>query len=172
MSKVWKDGNLASKIFIFVDYKRSLGLCDMECCNVMRYFSYKCDDLGIQNAPMNRKGPYQRQGQWAGSTLHTSDGLEGILSQEKWNKIENIYRKVANMLSTAGKLLRKDLILHQGFLLYYTRTNMVLNPHLKGLQLTVDYCRPYRDSKGWKLQSKKLLGDMYDRKILDWEEEA
>ena len=36
----------------------------------------------------------------------------------------------------------------------------VLNPHVKGLQLTLDQCKPYRYSEGWKLRDKELLGEM------------
>ena len=67
---------------------------------------------------------------------------------EKWEKKKYILREVADMLSSAGKLRRKDLLLYRGFLVYCTRTYMVINPHLKWLHTTVYSWIPYRDGQG------------------------
>ena len=92
VSKVRKDGNVASELFIYVDDVRSLGWCDWDCWNTTRCFASRCNHLGLQDATRKRKGPYQIQGRWEGSTMHTVDGLEGVLYQEKWDKIIRILR--------------------------------------------------------------------------------
>ena len=113
---------MVSEVFIYVYDVRSLVWCDRECWNVTRCFTYKCRYLGIHDAPIKIQGPYQIQGPWLGSTLHTSDDLEVMLSQEKWYKMKGILKEVVDILSSAGKLQIKGLLSHQIFLVYCTRT--------------------------------------------------
>ena len=88
VSKVSKDVNVANKVFIYVDEVSSLIWCDRECWNVTRCFASKFNYLGIQYAPRKRKGLDQIKGPWEGSTINTSDGLEGMLYHESWEKME------------------------------------------------------------------------------------
>ena len=92
LSKVRKDGNVESEVFIYVDDVLSMEWCNRECWNATRCFTLRCIYLGIQYAPRKRKGPYHRQGLWAGSKPHTSYGLEGMLYQEKWDNMKRMLR--------------------------------------------------------------------------------
>ena len=42
---------------------------------------------------------------------------------------------------------------------------------MKGMHPMVYSWRPYRDVEGCKLQSKDIWGAIYDREIIDWENE-
>ena len=65
---------------------------------------------------------------------------------------------MADTLSRAGNIRKKDLLSHWGFLVYSTMTYRVLNSHLKEFHLTVGTWIPHKDSKGRKLQGKKCWG--------------
>ena len=130
VSKVSKDGNVASEVFMYLDDVWLLGWCDRECWNATKLFDSKCNYLGIQDAPRKSKEPYQIQGSWVGSIIHKSYGLEGILSREKWDKMKGILRELAENLSNAGKLRIKDLLSQWGLLVYCARKYIVLKPHL------------------------------------------
>ncbi len=45
----------------------------------------------------------------------------------------------------------KQLLSDRGFLVYITQTYPAMVPYMKGIHLTVDSWRPYRDEEGWKL---------------------
>jgi hypothetical protein len=55
--------------------------------------------------------------------------------------------------SRDGSLDFKSLESKRGFLIYVTRTYPSMVPYLKGMHLTLDSWRPYRDADGWKLPS-------------------
>ena len=52
----------------------------------------------------------QRQGPWVSYKLCTEDGLEGVIYQEKWDNTKGILRGLSDTLSSAIKILRKDLL--------------------------------------------------------------
>ena len=85
-----------------------------------------------------KKEPYQRQVLLEGSIIHTAEGLEGILSQYKCYKMKSILRELLDMLNrNTRKLPRKGLLSNCRLLVYCTSMYGVLNPNLKGLNLTV-----------------------------------
>ena len=43
-----------------------------------------------------------------------------------------------------------------GFLVYVSRTYKDITPYLKGVHLTLESWRPYRDEEGWRLQVESL----------------
>ena len=70
VNKVRKGGNVEIKVFIYLDDVRLLGWCNRRCWNSTRFFDYKCNYIGIQDAPRKIKRPDQIQGTWLDSTLH------------------------------------------------------------------------------------------------------
>ena len=57
-----------------------------------------------------------------------------------------ILMKLVEMLNyNVRKIPRKYILSHSELLVYFTSTYIVLNPHLKGLHITVDLWIPYQD---------------------------
>ena len=68
VSKVRKDGNVVSKLFIYVDDVRSPRWCNREYWNATRCFASKRNYLGIQYVPRKRKDQIRYRGH--GRVLH------------------------------------------------------------------------------------------------------
>jgi len=71
----------------------------------------------------------------------------------KYN-LQNLAKWSARLLETAPKLLHKELLSDQGFLVYVTRTYPAMVPYLKGFHLTIELWCGGRDADGWKLKGE------------------
>lgn len=97
VAKIRGDGSLDSDIFLYVDDVRSTRDTEIDCHQASRQFGSKCNYLGIQDAQQKRKPPDQEQGPWAGSQLHTMNGVEAMLPQEKWEKLKAMVARIEEM---------------------------------------------------------------------------
>ena len=157
VSKVRGDGVIASDVFLYADDVRHTGDTEEDCWRGARRFMSMCNYLGIQDAPRKRKAPDQDQGPWAGTEVHTSTGLEGMLPEGKWTKLKQQIERLAEMhAEDPDNMDRKELESMRGFMIYCCRTYRNMNPYLKGVHLTIDSWRDYRDNEGWKLRGKAL----------------
>lgn len=79
VAKVRGNGTLASDVFLYVANVRSSGDTKEDCHQALRRFGSKCNHLSIQDAPQKHKPLDQEQGPWAGSQIHTVNGVEAML---------------------------------------------------------------------------------------------
>lgn len=145
-------GRNAGDMVTYVDDVRptaaTFGLCLRLCHRVGSILGY----LGIQDAARKRVPPSQRAGAWTGSVVHTDNDMVVVLcTQEKWDKARSVVLEIQRVLrEDQGNFDYKTLEQQRGFLVYVSRTYPLLVPYLKGIHLTLDSWRPYRDKEGWK----------------------
>ncbi len=72
------DQHIAMDLFIYVDDCRTTGFSFEETWRVARHVASTFNHLGIQDAPRKHRGPSQEPGAWAGSIVHTSEGIVTI----------------------------------------------------------------------------------------------
>ena len=91
-------------------------------------------------------------GPWAGTVTNTEEFL-----QDRWDKN---WRLIAELMvmEREGRygMLRSRMESIIGFLVYFSRTYKDITPYLKGVHLTLESWRPYRDEEGWRLQVESL----------------
>ena len=67
---------------------------------------------------------------------------------------------ILRLLELVGRnpqaLPREELEIIQRFLVYVSRTYVHFKPYLKGLHLSIESWKEFRDREGGKLQGKKL----------------
>jgi hypothetical protein len=167
VAKIRVDGTLASEVFIYVDDARIVGETSERCWDATRRFASYCNSVGIQDAPRKRHGPSQTPEPWAGTVTHTDNGeVVGLVSQAKWDKAKAHIKEMRKMYESDPKRMpRGRLESIRGFLIYVFRTYRSANVYLKGLHLTIDSWRPFRDLEGWKLAGRELLVAQEDGKI-------
>ena len=111
--------NIYSEVFVYVDDVRLLGWCNRECWNAIRYFDSRCRYISIKYTLRKIKGPDHRQGPWKGSIIHTTYGMKGMISQDKWDMTKKTSRELFEMLNhNACKISRTELLSHCGFIVY------------------------------------------------------
>jgi hypothetical protein len=112
--------------------------------------------LEIQVSSRKTRPPSQSPGAWAGTVAVTGDKGVGVhVSQEKWNKAQQLVASLLAILSTDPDMDRRALESARGFFIHLQRTYPALSPFLKGIHLTVDGWREGRDSNKWKQPSFK-----------------
>ena len=76
----------------------------------------------------------------------TTEGVCGIVSQDWLNKVKRLIQELVDMEDKWERWLdRAKIESIRGFLLYVARIYWDMNPYLKGLHLTLDSCRPFKD---------------------------
>eukprot|EP00980_Cylindrotheca_fusiformis_P026387 scaffold16048_cov85-Cylindrotheca_fusiformis.AAC.1 len=153
------DGEIACDLFIYVDDGRVTAPSEDECWKATRQAASVLNDLGIQEAARKRRWGSRKPGAWAGSIVEAQDdGVYVTVDQEKWTKSRRYMGEILNELQTSGdhSLDFKQLEKKRGFLIYVTRTYPSMVPYLKGIHLTLDGWRRFRDEDGWKLPSKRI----------------
>jgi hypothetical protein len=77
------EGHIASEIYIYVDDGKVTGVDLLRCWYAARQFASVCSRLGIQDASRKRTEPSLTPGPWAGSVLHTRDGLTALVTENQ-----------------------------------------------------------------------------------------
>ena len=111
----------------------------------------RLNHLGLQHAARKLRELMQDAGAWAGSVVHTSDGVYLLVSMKRWEKTKFILDELASELNEQGSLDYKNLLSRRGFLIYVARTYVAMKPYLKGIHQTVDSWRGNQGKDGWKL---------------------
>ena len=144
---------IANDLVIYVDDARTSAPNYHECRQVSRRVASIANHLGLQDAARKRRDPSTNPGPWAGSIVHTDGNhVEVSVSQERWNKAKTIISWInASLLKEDGLIEFKTLESYRGFLIYISRTYPSITPYLKGIHLTLDSWRPWRDDEAWKL---------------------
>jgi hypothetical protein len=163
ISKRRKDGTMAGDVFIYIDDLRPVNDTEKSCWDACQKAATKVNYLGIQSAPRKRRPPSQEGGAWAGSLVHTTEGMVVVLvSEEKWQKTRDKVRWIREALDKEGGVDRKELERHRGFLVYVSRTYTNMVPFLKGIHLLLDSWREDRNEEGWKFSSSEMRAAMED----------
>jgi hypothetical protein len=166
--KVRSDGVLASDFSIYVDDVRTMGNTVEDERLASRAVASILNSLGLQDAARKRRDGSQTPGAWAGSIVHTSDGVVSIsVSQERWDKAKVILAWVNNHLQSGSDIPFKPLESHRGCLIYIVRTYPAINPYLKGIHLTLDSWRPWRKDDGWRMTLAEIREALHDNPDFD-----
>eukprot|EP00980_Cylindrotheca_fusiformis_P024767 scaffold12423_cov140-Cylindrotheca_fusiformis.AAC.1 len=148
------DGEIACDLFIYVDDGRVTAPTEDECWKATRQAASILNELDIQEAARKRRWGSRKPGAWAGSIVETMEsGVYVMVDQEKWSKSRRYIGEILHELQSSkeGSLDFKALEKKRGFLIYVTRTYPSMVPYLKGIHLTLDGWRSFRDEDGWKL---------------------
>ena len=96
---------------------------------------------------------------------HTKEGVCGLVSHDRWDKVKRLIQVLVDMEDKEEAGLDRDKMESTGlFLVYVDRKYRDMNPYLKGLHLTVDIWKPFRDNEGYKIQGKQLkLAEMDEK---------
>ena len=98
------------------------------------------------------QGPSQELISWSGMVTHTTEGVCGLVSQYRWDKVKISIRDLVNMYGTEeGGLEKSKMELIRGFLVDVARTYQYMNPKLKGFHLNLESWMPFKYYKGWKM---------------------
>ena len=105
-----------------------------------------CSWLGIQDVSRKVQPPSHAQGTWAGTIINTEGGLHGLVYQERWDKTQRLIAEPVGVEREGlYEILRARIECISGFLVYVFSTYRDMNPYFKGVHLTLDIWRPYRD---------------------------
>lgn len=170
-----EDGEIACDLFIYVDDGRVTAPTHKESAQATRQAASILNSLGIQEAARKRRWGSRRAGAWAGSVVQTTeDEVMVMVDEEKWAKTKRYIGEVLTELrdSKDGRLDFKELERKRGFLIYVTRTYPSMVPYLKGLHLTLDGWRKFRDDDGWKMTVKQVRNLAREGKIQLTESDA
>jgi len=128
-----------------------------ECRAASRCTASTLNALGIQDAPHKRREPSMTPGAWAGSIVASNDDSVALLvSQERWETAQKLIEWIYNSIASSPQIEFKTLESYQGYLIYLCRTYSSINPHLKGIHLTLDSWRPWRREDGWKMTISEM----------------
>lgn len=163
--KVRKDGTMASDLFIYMDDFRATGPSKRECWQGSQQIGSRLSWFGLQNASSKRTEASQTPEAWAGTVIHTDgENVMLLVSQEKWEKTQRWIQWLSSYTEVGEPLPHKELERCRGFLIYVSRTYKPFVPYLRGLHLTLESWRDFRDKDGWKLVDKEIQMLMAGRK--------
>ena len=128
--KIRIDGHIASEVYIYVDDGRIIGHSEISCWEAAKRFCAICNSLGIQDASRKRTAPSRTPGPWAGTVIHTKDGVVATVTEEKWKKTRGLVEELRDMVDD-GSMPHKRLECIRGFLIYVARTYKWMTPYLK-----------------------------------------
>jgi hypothetical protein len=162
ISKMRKDGLIASDIFTFVDDERVSGATRELSWQAGHRLAYIQAYLGVQDAARKLREADKRGGAWAGFVVHTNPdvGVCVLTTEEKWLKFKGIIEKWLNRLESGEQQLNhKELQKDRGFCVHVCHNYPGMKPFLKGFHLSLEMWRGNRDAEGWKLPVKRVRVD-------------
>jgi len=144
-------------MFIYMDDFSTTGPSQEECWQGAEQVGSRLSWFGFQNASKKRTEASQLQGPWAGTILHT-DGVDvmALVDQKKWEKTQNWVAWLQSYTEEGKPLPHKELERCRGFLIYVSRTYKAMIPYLRGLYLTLESWRDWRNEDGWKLPLREI----------------
>ena len=154
--KVRKDGSIAADVHTYIDDLRISAPTMAILWKACQQIASRLNHLGMQHAARKLRELMQDPGAWAGSVVHTSEGVHVLISLERWEKTKTILASIKVELSESGTLHFKNLESWRGYLIYVARTYPAMRPYLKGLHQTLDSWRANRGKDGWKLSYREL----------------
>ena len=168
--KMRHDGHIACEVYIYVDDGRIVGWSEVLCWEAARRLCSILVKLGIQDASRKRTSPSMTPGPWAGSVVHTSDGVVMTVTTVKWEKTRDMICRLEEM-EMDNKFPHTELTRIRGFLIYVARTYLWMTPYLKGLHLTIDHWRAHRDKDGYKIPIKQRVPKpIRTRDAMEWDQ--
>lgn len=148
---------VAADLYTFVDDLRPTGSSNAEAWLAGRRAASVLNWLGIQDAPRKRRDSRQDPGAWAGCVLRTEDGVQALVSDDKWTKMRAQIAELEQLLEVAPDAIpRKRLEQIRGFMNYVAQTYRYLIPYLNGLHMTIDGWRLGRDDEGYRLPVREV----------------
>jgi hypothetical protein len=161
--KIRKEGEIAGDLFTYIDDLRPTCPTEDECWAASHQVGSRLTWLGIQDAPRKKRRASQRPGAWAGSVIHTDNGMVTVLvSDSKWAKTKKWLKWLKDELEVSEYIDFKELERCRGFLIYVSRTYKPFIPYLRGIHKTIDSWRPFRDQDGWKLTMTEIEAAIED----------
>ena len=156
--RVREDGvTFAADLFTYIDDLRPTAPTEAECWKAGHQIGCQLTWHGIQDAARKRRKPSRTPGAWAGTIIHTVDGAVTVLvSQEKWDKTKLWIHWLKDLVDKGEEISHNTLQKCRGFLIYVSRTYRPMIPFLRGIHMTIDSWRPFRDEDGWKLKSAEI----------------
>ena len=151
------NGSIADNLFVYVYNGRPIGTTDEVCWEESRKWGSKRSWMGIQYASRKVHDPSQEPRPWEGTATHTKEGVFGLVSQYRWDKVKRLVQVLVDTEDKEeGGLEKAKMVSIRELLVYVARTYRDMNPYLKGFYLTIYSWRPFRENKGWIMQGEKL----------------
>ena len=86
------NGIIAADLFVYVYNGQPIEPTEKICCEDLNKWGSTRSWLGIQDAPRKFQGPSQEPGPWVGTVAHTTEGVCGLVSQDRWDKVKRLIR--------------------------------------------------------------------------------
>ena len=100
--KIWRDGHLATELYIYVDDGPASVFCREICWAAARRFAALCSNYGVQDKASKRTFLTPTPGPWAGTVSRTDQReVEGLVSQKKWVKTKALIRELERIVQKA-----------------------------------------------------------------------
>jgi hypothetical protein len=103
-------------------------------------------------------------GDWLGTITRAGcvvkideSGVYVMVTKERWEKTQRHVLRLRELVEAGTLLPHRELESMRGFLVCISRTYPAMTTFLKGLNLTIDVCRPDRDEEGWQLNNNAGL---------------
>ena len=151
MSKLWGGvQELGADFTTYVDYSIVSAGPEKEPWREAQRVGSIWQYLGLQDAPRKRKMYRKGGGPWRGTKVHIIYGSISYANRDKMGKDAARNLKWMQRVASVEPLDCKELQSYQVLLNYLFATHSSCRPFLKGMHLTLDSCRSYWDSEGWK----------------------
>lgn len=154
--KLHPSGDIANDKHTYIDDLRLTGRTLKELWRSCQMVASRLNHLGLQHAARKLRELMQDAGAWAGSVVHTSEGVYLLVSLKRWEKTKFILDELSEELERTGELDYQNLLSRRGFLIYVARTYISMKPYLKGFHQTIDSWRGNQGEDGWKLTRKEM----------------
>ena len=156
--RVRKDGStIAADLFIYIDDLRNSAPSERECWKGAHQVCCRITWFGMQDAPRKKNFATLTPRAWAGTIVHTDNGVVTVLvSEEKWEKTKKWIKWVLDHVDDKEGISHKELERCRGFLIYVSRTYLAFKPFLRGLHKSIEIWRGDKDEDGWKIAQMKF----------------
>ena len=154
--KVRVDRNIDGELFVYINDLRITSPTEGELWQGAMEVATCLNALGLQHAAQKLQELLQTPGAWAGTLIHTREGVELLISQERWEKTKLILSNIQEQTEENGTLDFKSLESWRGYLIYVSRMYPSMALYLKGIHQTLDSWRPNWGADGWKLKQQDI----------------
>ena len=186
LKKIRVDGGLASEVVQYVDDLRIVASSAEQAWLASSQMAKGLCYLGLQDAARKRRRSSRRPGAWAGCIVAAEEGkpVTKLVTHERWCKLRFKIRWIAKQVGYTDEFSPSafDGISNEfnskiqgfihfktteklvGFIVYVCQTYSALVPYLKGIYLTLNSWRNYRDNEGWVTSEGKLAARREEKK--------
>jgi len=114
-----RDGKIACNTITYVDDLHTRGNTREEARQTSRRVASRLNWLGLQDAARKRRDPSLTPGPWAGSIIHSDEGVITVsVGQDCWDKAKEMIKEIKGSIECSDALEHSKLESCCGYLIY------------------------------------------------------